>query len=57
MPDILKFLTDENLEALEKRLFLVFATIEYCRKLKQAESAANWLKNNIYFTEMKDMFC
>lgn len=43
MPDINNFLTKDHLDALEKRLSLVFATIEFCKKVKQAQSTLNSL--------------
>lgn len=31
MPDIKNFIADEHINAIEERLLIVYATIEYCR--------------------------
>lgn len=50
MPDIYNFVTTDQLDALEKRLLIVFATIEYCKNLRQYE-------NNVkkYFSTNKNI--
>ncbi|KAF7279690.1 hypothetical protein GWI33_006850 [Rhynchophorus ferrugineus] len=37
MPDITNLITKDHLNAMEKRLLLIFATIEYCRKQASSE--------------------
>ncbi|KAJ8935401.1 hypothetical protein NQ314_012820 [Rhamnusium bicolor] len=37
MPDINNFITEDHLKAIEARLLIIFATIEYCKHYKEAD--------------------
>lgn len=37
MPDVNNLITNEHLNAIERRLLIVFATVEYCRTRNKVE--------------------